>query len=399
MKSLETLFGSADINSFELQADFEQAVEACKNNIINKKADPALVNAKSVRFDFGGNSLPPSRFYSVLGSARIECFFNRGSAKRLVVFFSGARTRNGGRDLAPFPTFSSWSWGNETNASVLCIDDPMFYNYPALPLGWFYGTEKEDYREYVASLVCEISRLLGVQSRDITLYGRSGGGTAAIAVCGFISESSAVAINPQLDIAKYPYNEKFTPITGINKSDEAFLKRNNFENIIKQHKKNTFLIISNAASKIDYDIDINFLSAKFGANLKYGLSCMDNLCLWQYYACGEPDPHSAFDNPALFRMIMAVLELIKAKNIDGAALLASFANEYWADRYELLMRKREINQKAVSRGGEIKALKDQISEKEKVISEKNKEISALKKRMHESLFAKIRRALRKLFNK
>ena len=57
------------------------------------------------------------------------------------------------------------------------------------------------------------------------------------------------------------------------------------------------------------------------------------------------------------------------------------------------MRKREINQKAVSRGGEIKALKDQISEKEKVISEKNKEISALKKRMHESLFAKIRRAL------
>ena len=159
------------------------------------------------------------------------------------------------------------------------------------------------------------------------------------------------------------------------------------------------MIISNAASKIDYDIDINFLSAKFGANLKYGLSCMDNLCLWQYYACGEPDPHSAFDNPALFRMIMAVLEFIKAKNTDGAALLASFANEYWADRYELLMRKREINQKAVSRGGEIKALKDQISEKEKVISEKNKEISALKKRMHESLFAKIRRALRKLFNK
>ena len=44
-------------------------------------------------------------------------------------------------------------------------------------------------------------------------------------------------------------------------------------------------------------------------------------------------------------------------------------------------------------------LKDQISEKEKVISEKNKEISALKKRMHESFFAKIRRALRKLFNK
>ena len=75
MKSLETLFGSADINSFELQADFEQAVEACKNNIINKKADPALVNAKSVRFDFGGNSLPPSRFFSIEAAQKgLWCF-------------------------------------------------------------------------------------------------------------------------------------------------------------------------------------------------------------------------------------------------------------------------------------------------------------------------------------
>lgn len=105
MKSLETLFGSADINSFELQADFEQAVEACKNNIINKKADPALVNAKSVRFDFGGNSLPPSRFYSVLGSARIECFFNRGSAKRLVVFFSARAQETAAEIWLRFPHF------------------------------------------------------------------------------------------------------------------------------------------------------------------------------------------------------------------------------------------------------------------------------------------------------
>lgn len=399
MKQLETLFGSADINSFELQADFSQALESCKNNIFNRKTDAELVSANSVLFNFGGKELPPSRFYSVLGSARIECFFSKGSANRLIVFFSGARTRNGGRDLAPFPTFSSWSWGSETNASVLCIDDPMYYNYPTLPFGWFYGTEKEDFREYVAKLVCEIARLLGVENKNITLYGRSGGGSAAIAVCGFICESSAVAINPQLDIEKYPYNESFTQITGIKKTDALFLKRNNFENIIKQNKKNTFLIVSNAASKIDYDIDVNFLSVKFGADLKYGLSCMDNLCLWQYYACGEPDPHSAFDNPPLFRMIMAVLEFIKAKNTDGAALLASFANEYWADRYELLMRKREINQKAVSRGGEIKALKNQIAEKEIIISKKNKEISDLKKQSQTSFFARLKRALKRLFKK
>ena len=98
-------------------------------------------------------------------------------------------------------------------------------------------------------------------------------------------------------------------------------------------------------------------------------------------------------------MIMAVLEFIKAKNTDGAALLASFANEYWADRYELLMRKREINQKAVSRGGEIKALKNQIAEKEKIISKKNKEISDLKKQSQTSFFVRLKRALKRLFKK
>ncbi|UKI23225.1 MAG: hypothetical protein L6V88_01245 [Anaerotruncus sp.] len=106
MKSLETLFGSADINSFELQADFEQAVEACKNNIINKKADPALVNAKSVRFDFGGNSLPPSRFYSVLGSARIECFFSIAAAQKGLWSFSAARAQETAAEiLLRFPLF------------------------------------------------------------------------------------------------------------------------------------------------------------------------------------------------------------------------------------------------------------------------------------------------------
>ncbi len=401
MKSLETVFGNADANLFaiESQADFEQAVQACKSNIINKKADSSLVNAESVRFDFGGNSLPPSRFYADLGSAHIECFFYRGSAKRLLVFFSGARTRNGGKDLAPFPTFSSWSWCGETQASVLCVDDPMYYSCPELPLGWFYGTEKEDYREYVAKLVCEISRLLGVQNGDITLYGRSGGGTAAIAACGFISGSSAVAINPQLDIAKYPYNEKFTKLTCIDKSDETFLRRNDFARIIKQSPENTFLIISNLASKTDYDVDLKYLRANFDLDMKYGVSRNENLCLWQYYACGEPDPHSAFDNPALFRMIEAVLECFKNRHDASAELIASFANDYWAERYELLMRKRDINQKAVSRGEEIKTLKNCLAEKEQIILEKEAEISALQKRMRDSLFAKIRRALRKLFNK
>ena len=77
--------------------------------------------------------------------------------------------------------------------------------------------------------------------------------------------------------------------------------------------------------------------------------------------------------------------------------LASFANSYWADRYELLSRKREINQKAVSRRLEIERLTAELNDKNKQLAEKDKKIAALQKAANSTLLSKIKRAVKKLF--
>lgn len=105
MKQLETLFGSADINSFELQANFSQALESCKNNIFNRKTDAELVSANSVLFNFGGKELPPSRFYSVLGSARIECFSVRAAQIGLLCFSAAPAQETAAEIWLRFPHF------------------------------------------------------------------------------------------------------------------------------------------------------------------------------------------------------------------------------------------------------------------------------------------------------
>lgn len=399
MKSLETIFKEADKNSFELGADLDsQQAKSEYDYHINMQADKALVQSVPVEFKLGDGSLPPSRFFADISLTRLECFFRQGSAERLVVFFSGARSRNGGCDVVPYPTFSSWSWYVNTSASVLCIDDPMYFTYPDLTVGWFYGTDTQDYREPTAMLICEIARLLKVNNSDIVLYGRSSGGSAAVAVGSLIPESSVVAINPQLDIEKYKYKGKFVSVTGINPSSGDFKARNDFASMIKSNPKNTFLIISNIASDFDYDVDLKYLTNNFDLKLKYGVSECDNLFLWQYYACGEIDAHGAFENPALFSMILTVLECIKnSADNETVNALASFANSYWADRYELLSRKREINQKAVSRRLEIERLTAELNDKNKQLAEKDKKIAALQKAANSTLLSKIKRAVKKLF--
>ncbi len=384
MKKLDDILNSAYNNAYSIKSDIsfsDAGKEYARNSA--PPADSALVEAQAVEFNVEGGNLPSSRFFASIGSAYFEGFFNKGRQKRLIVFFSGARTRNNGRDVAPYPTFSSWSWYSKTSASVLCLDDPMYHTYPSLALGWFYGTENEDYRQNTALLICKIASLLGIDNSDIVLYGRSGGGTAAICISAFIEGSSAVAINPQLDIENYRFNKDFSEITGINPSDEAFKARNDFEKIIRGNPDNTFMIISNLASETDYDVDLKYLKSRFALDLKYGVCSCDNLFLWIYYACGETNPHNAFDNPALFRMIITALECAKEAGGIPSSII-SFANDYWAERYELLSRKREINQKAVLRGVEIKELKAQLAEKEK-------ELSDLKTQKPKGIFSKFKK--------
>ena len=202
-KILEELkkINSTSAPSVPQRDEWQDTVTEVKK-IIEKKADKTLVSAEPCAFSPESTKLPGSRFYADINTAHLECFFHKGDLDYLVVFFSGSRSR-GGKDLVPYPTFSSWSWYKEVNASILCIDDPMYHTFEQIACGWYYGTQTDDFRQDTAELIKKIADLLGVSQRHILLYGRSAGGTAAVAVSDFINGCCVCAVNAQFDIENY----------------------------------------------------------------------------------------------------------------------------------------------------------------------------------------------------
>lgn len=64
--------------------------------IIERKADFSLVEKEPAQFLLDSETIPEDRFYADVNSAHFECFFKKGCADYLVVFFSGARSLDGG---------------------------------------------------------------------------------------------------------------------------------------------------------------------------------------------------------------------------------------------------------------------------------------------------------------
>lgn len=326
--------------------NWKETVREVKS-FIERRPDESLVQRDASEFQLQSSELPPSRFYTDIRTAHMECFFKKGSLDYLVVFFSGARTRAGGR-LAPYPTFSSWSWYKDINASVLCIDDPMYKTFPQMEIGWYYGTQTEDYRYDISLLIKKIAALLGVPNRHIILYGRSGGGTAAIAVSNYIKGSCVCSVNAQIDLQKYPhYADQFSEHMGIDiYTSEDFKKRNDFAGVIKKNPDNTYLLITNIFSPSDAQRSIPYFLKHFDLELKYGISSCQNLHSWIYAAWGVSNAHNSFDSVPLFKMILEVIIALS----NGAAdedvnILAASANAYWFEHYNHIIKQDQYEKK------------------------------------------------------
>lgn len=279
------------------------------------------------------------RYCSEIGSAHIEAFLKKGTRDYLYVFPDGARTRNQGRDLAPLPSFLRWSWYRLTSASLLCLEDPMFYTYSDLKLGWFYGTRDEDYTEYCALLVRHIADLLSIPPSHIIFYGPSGGGHAAICMSAFIPGSTAVSVNGQYDISLHSYYREghFTRITGMSAADPCGLVRNRSAEIILEHPENHFLLINNIQSKQDFEEQLKCLCGRLNVTPRYGLQTNGNLTVWIFDAKGIPSTHSTFETPVLFRMIdILLLNLINGAKAQDFPQYCELISQYWKEQYDLL---------------------------------------------------------------
>lgn len=177
------------------------------------------------------------------------------NATRLFVLFSG----DAKRDLYEPPVFQRWSWADHFPGHCLYVSDPMLHMSPDIGLAWYSGTESVDPLEVITQHVLGILPQLGLVSADVTAYGSSGGGFAAIRLTTKHPDISAIAINPQTNIAKFAYK---TPDlyarTCLNRSDRHraladFPERMDLLSHVPTLKQRKLILIQNRLDLHHYD--------------------------------------------------------------------------------------------------------------------------------------------------
>lgn len=265
------------------------------------------------------------------------------------------------------PSFSRWSWYKDTNASLISLEDPMYYTFPACTLGWFYGTRDEDYRKYCAECIRKIAELLGVENRDIVLYGSSGGGTAAIGVSRYLPGCSVVAINPQLLLEKYPYSEELEKIIGTDiRGEKDLFIRNDNSRIIRETPESMYFLIENVRSDADYVTQFQNFFRTSGIRPGFGIEKNGNIITWLYDAQGAPSVHSAVENTAVFKLIDLLVRCVRTENnIYKLRNLFYVINEFWYERYSIMRTNYYQKKKADELETENARMKSEIEEMRK----------------------------------
>lgn len=119
--------------------------------------------------------------------------------KNIFILFSGDVPR----EKYQLPVFQRWSWAPHFPGNTLYVADPMLRQSDSLGLAWYVGDKFRDPMKVIAKLIKSLCRQYKVEERNLTFYGSSGGGFAALRSLLFFERANAVAINPQTNIAKY----------------------------------------------------------------------------------------------------------------------------------------------------------------------------------------------------
>ncbi|MFN3525824.1 MAG: glycosyltransferase [Paracoccus sp. (in: a-proteobacteria)] len=168
-------------------------------------------------------------------------------AERIFVLFSG----DAQREKNDPPVFQRWSWAPHFPGHCLYVSDPMLHMHPEMGLAWYAGTEDLDPLEPIIRRVLEMTRLTGLQARDVVAYGSSGGGFAALRMVAMLPEAAAVAINPQTNIVRFKWaSPDFYARICLNQPDRdaamaAFPHRLDLGKHVKELRKRRLVLIQN----------------------------------------------------------------------------------------------------------------------------------------------------------
>lgn len=108
------------------------------------------------------------------------------------------------RSTVSLPRFVRRSQAADLPGSLACIADPTLTLGASIRLGWYFGNAAHDATAAMARVVLAIADALDVPPDEITAYGSSGGGFAAMQLAARLGDgATAIAINAQTDALRY----------------------------------------------------------------------------------------------------------------------------------------------------------------------------------------------------
>ncbi len=304
----------------------------------------------------------PLRFFTNIGTAHFEGLFIVGDSPVLYVFLPAARELS-----ASLPRFIRWSRHSLIQGSVICIEDPMYYNYPNLKFGYFIGNKTEDYTKYLALVIKKIAFHNNIPENNIIFYGSSAGGTVGINVSKYFNNSLSFSINPQI-LPKVPrrFNDNFkenigTDLTKINSTHytKNALSNNNSKIIIMCNKQSIedFRTIAEFMNENDIEFDSEF-------------TIKNNVAIILYSSFGNPNPHNCFETPALFKLLQVLFNKLLIEKIplnkDEYSEMVDAIVSVWNEHHNMIYNEYysfidyKIKNSYVFDENEIKNLKNHI---------------------------------------
>ena len=257
---------------------------------------------------------------------RFSFFYKNNGKNKLYVFLSGGRTTDkNGIFIDKLPRFKRWSFYSHLDGDVLVVEDPMYFKFEKLRIGWFYGEKEVSYIELLCNLVKEVARKRNIEDKNIIFYSSSAGGYAAIHASSTINGSKCISINPQIILKNDVYIGKFESITGNNISKDGFLRNDTYTKINNSSSK--IVIIQNIFDKECIKCHLIPFSKQLGINITYGYNEINNVIIYTYAANGG---HIAYENT---RMLPFILKLIAKCDINEDNLYHNFSM-IWYDYYK-----------------------------------------------------------------
>lgn len=329
-KSLTNIYISPHEDAIKKIQDQREKILKTDNIFTETKQYSSLQDLKK--------NLEDGRFSIDINDAHYECLFHYKPSKTLYVIFDGARLSS------RMPNFPRWTYHNLFDGSYIGIEDPMYFKYPNLKIGWYYGTDKQSYIKDSLLIIKTICNAINIPYENIIFFSSSGGGYASIYASSLINNSLSISINPQIILSNYHYIDTFTKISGISPDKYDIFNRNDLIECIKSNKQTKHLIICNVQDTHHFENHIIPLATQLSIPIKYGLSSADNVLLWIYNNDGAPNPHTAFETKAIYSIIDYIAKYFKKNKIDRSIEnLAISINEIWNEIY--IEKKKNMSDK------------------------------------------------------